>query len=342
MEQELRARRVERKRQEPYRRTMAHGSFPILFITATRIGDAVLSSGLIKRLLDEVPNARFTIVAGKAAAPLFAEVPNLERIIVLEKSKNGGHWMRLWREVRHRKWGLIVDLRGSAISQFLRRERRAVYKRGSGPAHKVIEAARLLKIEDDPPAPYLFTSAATEAYADELTAGKGPILALAPAANWVGKTWPAERFAQVAIQLLGGPLAGGRLMLVGGPDDGQAIAALRSVVPRERTIDLAGKVELLATYACLKRARLFIGNDSGLMHMAAAAGTPTIGLFGPSDDRLYGPWGANTKVVRGIRSFEAIREVDPTLSQALCHMMDLPVDWVTAAAKDLLARSKAS
>ncbi len=324
---------------------MAHGSFPILFITATRIGDAVLSSGLIKRLLDEVPNARFTIVAGKAAAPLFAEVPNLDRLIVLEKAKNGGHWLKLWREVRHRKWGLIVDLRGSAISQFLRRERRAVYKRGSGGGvHKVIEAARLLKIEDEPPAPYLFTSAATEAYADELTAGKGPILAMAPAANWVGKTWPAERFAQVAIQLLGGPMAGGRLMLLGGPDDSQAVAALRNVVPRERTIDLAGKVELLASYACLKRAQLFIGNDSGLMHMAAAAGTPTIGLFGPSDDKLYGPWGENTRIVRGIRSLDQIREVDPGLSQALCHMMDLPVDWVTNAARDLLAQtsSKAS
>lgn len=319
---------------------MAHGSFPILFITATRIGDAVLSSGLIKRLLDEIPNARFTIVAGKAAAPLFAEVPNLDRIIVLEKAKNGGHWLRLWREVRHRKWGLVVDLRGSGLSQFLRRDRRAVFKRSSGdPVHKVQEAARLLKIDGEPPAPYLFTSEATEAYADELTAGKGPILAMAPAANWVGKTWPAERFAQVAIQLFSGPLSGARLMLVGGPDDGQAISALRNVVPRERTIDLAGKVELLATYACLKRARLFIGNDSGLMHMAAAAGTPTIGLFGPSDERRYGPWGENTKVVRGIRSFEQIREVDPELSQALCHMMDLPVDWVTAAAKDLLAKT---
>jgi ADP-heptose:LPS heptosyltransferase len=127
--------------------------------------------------------------------------------------------------------------------------------------HKVVDAARLLKIEGEPPAPYLFTSAATEAYADELTAGKGPILAMAPAANWVGKTWPVERFAQVAIQLFNGPLAGGRLMLGGGPDDMQAISALRSVVARERTIDLAGKVELLATYACLKRARLFIGND---------------------------------------------------------------------------------
>ena len=129
-------------------------------------------------------------------------------------------------------------------------------------------------------------------------------------------------------------------MLLGGPDDMQAISALRSVIPRERTIDLAGKVELLAAYACLKHARLFIGNDSGLMHLAAAAGTPTIGLFGPSDDQLYAPWGPNTRVVRGPRSFEQIRAVDPGLSQALCHMMDLPVETVTAAAKDLLAKTQ--
>lgn len=340
MEQQLGAARVERQRPGPYRWTMAQGSFPILFITATRIGDAVLSSGLIARLLDEIPHARFTIVAGPASAPLFAEVPNLDRVIVLEKTKNRGHWLRLWSEVRHRNWGLVVDTRGSMISQFLKRERRAVYKRGSGgQVHKVLEAARLLKVEDDPPAPHLFTSEATEAYARELTAGPGPILALAPAANWVGKTWPAERFAQVAIQLLGGPLSGGRLMLLGGPDDGQAIAALRNVVPRERTIDLAGKVELLAAYACLKHVRLFVGNDSGLMHMAAAAGAPTIGLFGPSDDRLYAPWGEKTRVVRGSRSFEMIREVDPGLNQALCHMMDLPVESVVSAAKVLLAKT---
>ena len=320
---------------------MAHGSFPILFITATRIGDAVLSSGLIRRLMEEIPHARFTIVAGPVAAPLFAEMPNLDRVIVFEKTKNGGHWFRLWRQVRQQKWGLVVDLRGSAISQLLRRERRAVFKRSTGaPVHKVIEAARLLRIEGEPPAPYLFTSEATEAYARELTDGKGPILALAPAANWGGKTWPVERFAQVAIQLLDGPMSGGRLMLLGGPDDSTAVSALRRVIPRERAIDLAGKVDLLTAYACLKRARLFIGNDSGLMHLSAAAGAPTIGLFGPSDEQLYGPWGQDTMVVRGPRSFEQIRAIDPQLQQALCHMMDLPVETVTAAAKDLLARTQ--
>jgi len=319
---------------------MPGGSFPILFITATRIGDAVLSSGLVRRLLEEIPNARFTIVAGPAAAPLFLDTPQLDEIIVFEKSRDGGHWFRLWRQVRHRRWGLVVDLRGSAIGRFLKRKRRATFRRLPGPpVHKVIEAARVLQMEQDPAAPYLFTSAETDAAAADLTAGEGPILALAPSANWVGKTWPVERFAQAAIQLLGeaGPMRGGRLMVLGGPDDAGVVQALRHVVPKDRFIDLVGKVDLLTSYACLRRARLFIGNDSGLMHLAAAAGAPTVGLFGPSDDRRYAPWGPKTRVVRGPRTYEQILAVDPGFQQALCHMMDLPVDTVVAAARELLA-----
>lgn len=321
---------------------MTPGSFPILFITATRIGDAVLSSGLIRRLADEIPHARFTIVAGPVAAPLFAHVPGLERIIVFEKSKDGGHWLRLWREVRKTNWGLIVDLRGSAISGFLRRKRRAVFKRTAGPpVHKVLEASRVLKLEGEPAAPYLYTSPEIEVAAEQLTRGAGPILAVAPAANWVGKTWPLERFAQTAIRLLGGegPMAGARLMVLGGPEDAGVVQALRHVVAKGRFIDLVGKIDLLTAYACLKRARLFIGNDSGLMHLAAAAGVPTIGLFGPSDEQLYAPWGAVTRVVRGPRSFQEILVVDPNFQQALCHMMDLPIETVVDAATDLLAET---
>jgi len=319
---------------------MASGPFPILFITATRIGDAVLSSGLIRRLHEEIPHARFTVVAGPAAAPLFAEVPNLDRVIVMEKSKSGGHWFELWREVRKRRWGLVVDLRGSGLTKFLRTRRRAIHRKSGDAVHKVIEAARVLKIEDEPAAPFLYTSPDTEAYAVELTAGEGPILALAPAANWIGKTWPVERFAQVAMRLLRehGPLQGGRLMIVGGPGDAGLVKPLRDVA-QSRIIDLTGK-DLLTAYAALKHARLFIGNDSGAMHLAAAAGAPTIGLFGPSDERLYGPWGTNTRAVRGPREFEQIRAVDPGLDQAICHMMDLPVEKVVRAAEELLASTE--
>ncbi|MGZ5947831.1 MAG: glycosyltransferase family 9 protein, partial [Caulobacteraceae bacterium] len=70
---------------------------------------------------------------------------------------------------------------------------------------------------------------------------------------------------------------------------------------------------------------------------AAAAGIPTLGLFGPSDERHYGPWGEATRVARGPRTYEQIRAVDPSFGQALCHMMDLSVETVSAAAEELLA-----
>jgi len=319
--------------------------FPILFISSSRIGDAVLASGLIKRLHEEIPNARFTVVAGPISAPLFADLPNLQKIIVMEKTKGKGHWFKLWTQVRGRNWGLIVDRRGSSIARFLSAKRRAIHRSVPGePVHKVVEAARLLKVADNPPGPYLFTSAQTEAKADAiLGAGGGPILAVAPAANWVGKTWPVERFALMAVQLLqkGGPFENGRLLILGGPDDSRASEPLRRSLPRERWIDLTGQVDLLTAYACLKRARLFVGNDSGLMHLAAAAGAPTLGLFGPSDERLYGPWGQNTRTVRGPRTLAQIQAKDPGLNQPVCHMLDLPATQVVAAARELFAATEA-
>ncbi len=316
-------------------------SFPILFITSTRIGDAVLSSGLIRRLADELPDARFTIVAGPLAAPLFENTPNLDALIVTEKRPLGMHWYRLWRQVRQTSWGLVVDLRGSIISNILRRKKRAVHRRNAHDVHKVLEAAHLLGLDDNPPAPFLYVDDARRRRAQDITAGDGPILALGPASNWVGKVWPIERFAQTAIRLLGedGPLAGGRLMILGGPDDVRTVEELKRSLTKGRVIDLTGQVDLLTAYACLSHARLYIGNDSGLMHLAAAAGTPTLALFGPSDERLYGPWGAHVRALRGPRSFEQFKQIDPDLSQSIRHMSDLPVDSVVEAARVLLQES---
>ena len=319
---------------------MASTPFPILFIGPGRIGDAVLATGLIHKLAREVPGARFTIAVGPAAAPLFADLPGLDRIIVMQKQKGSGHWFKLWNQVRHTAWGLVIDTRGSAISTFLRRKRRAVHRKSQGePTHKVIEAARLLQIEGDPPAPHIYVSPERQAAADALLeGGRGPILAMGPAANWFGKTWPIDRFASTAKRLIAedGPLAGGRLVILGGPEDVRYVDELRRSLPRDQCLDLTGQLDLLTAYALLKRARLFVGNDSGLMHLAAAAGCPTVGLFGPSDDRLYAPWGTHTRVVRGPRTFEQFKEVDPGLNQTIGHMLDLPTEAVILAANELL------
>ncbi|MFI4936655.1 MAG: glycosyltransferase family 9 protein [Caulobacterales bacterium] len=317
---------------------MAAKSFPILFIAASEVSEAVLSSGLLKKLHDEAPNPSFTIVANAKVAPLFADMPKVERRVVTEKKPSGRRWFGVLGPLRARRWALVVDSPARVITGRLRPKGKALRRTDDEPAHKVIEAARLMRLDDDPPAPYIFTSPATEVRADELTDGEGPILAIAPAASWTGKAWPMERFSEIARRLLspGGAMANGRLMILGDAADSHSVEPVRAAAPRDLTIDLVGKADLLTAFAALKRARLFLGNDNGFSQLAAAAGVPTLALFGPSDDRIWRPWGENVRVVRGTRSLEEIRRVDPSLSGAVCHMTDLSAESVLAAAEAFL------
>ena len=73
-----------------------------------------------------------------------------------------------------------------------------------------------------------------------------------------------------------------------------------------KCINLAGKLDLLTAYAVLRRSALFIGNDSGLMHIAAASGVPTLGLFGPSREQHYGPWGEKAAWVRTRKTYDEL------------------------------------
>ena len=96
--------------------------------------------------------------------------------------------------------------------------------------------------------------------------------------------------------------------------------------------------ELPVVLACLARCDLYVGNDSGLMHMSAAAPIPTLGLFGPSREELYGPWGGRAAAVRTDRSFADIRN-DPAYDYRKqdSWMNTLPVEKVEAAARELLS-----
>jgi ADP-heptose:LPS heptosyltransferase len=323
---------------------MAVRSFRILFIAASGVSEAVLSSGLIKKLVDEAPNPKFTVIANSKVAPLFADMPKVERLLVTDRKPSTRRWFGVFGPLRARRWALVVDIPAGVITGRLRPRGRPLRRRSDEPSHKVIEAARLMRLEDEIPAPYLFASDERDAKAAALTAGEGPILAIAPGAEWMGKTWPAERFAEVARRLLarGGALAGGRLMILGTPQDNHALEPVRAVAPRDMTIDLAGKTDLLTAFAALRRARLFIGNDTGFTQLAAASGAPTLALFGPSDDRIWRPWGDNVRVVRGARTLEEIRRVDPTLSGAVCHMIDMSAESVLSAAETLLDETPAA
>ena len=279
----------------------------LLYLTSTRIGDAVLSTGLLSHLIETNPGIRVTVACGPAACPLFEAVPGLDRILRITKSKFGGHWLGLWRKVVLSRWDIVVDLRGSALSWLLATRRRIVFRGGAGPYHRVAQIAKAARLAPPPP-PRLWVAPRHEQEAEHLVGSAGPFLALGPTANWRGKEWPIDRFITLVERLTApsGIFKGARIVVFGGPGEEKAAAPLLNALASERRIDLVGRIDLLTAFACLKRAAMFVGNDSGLMHIAAASGCPTLGLFGPSRDVHYAPFGAKCASVRTPETFDEL------------------------------------
>jgi len=279
----------------------------ILFVTATRIGDAVLSTGLLNHLIERNPHARLTIAAGPAAAPLFEAVPGVDRVVIIRKRRWSFHWLPLYAGVASRRWDLVVDLRGSALAWLLRAGDRKVMAKGDAREHRVQQLARLFDL-DPPPNPHLWIASQHQTAANALISSGAPVLAIGPAANWPAKQWRAERFAELAARLTaaGGPLPGSRVAVLAAPHEYEQAEPVLAAFPAGRRIDLVGRVDLLTAAAVLRRCAMFIGNDTGLMHIAAAAGTPTLGLFGPSPAAQYAPWGPRTAWVGSAESPEAM------------------------------------
>jgi heptosyltransferase III len=260
----------------------------ILFVTSNRLGDAVLSTGLLDHLIRAHPEARITVACGPVAEGAFARMPNRERTIVLDKRPYSLHWLPLWAGAATTIWDLVVDIRGSAIAWMVPTRRRAVRRRR--PGHKIAQLAAVLGL-DPPPLPVTWTAPEDRARAAALLPTGRPVIGLGPTANWAPKVWPAERFAGLFDALASGPLAGAVPAVFAGPGHAERAMAAPLLAALPDAIDLVGLVTLPEAAACLARCVLFVGNDSGLMHLAAAAGTPTLGLFGPTPAQEYAPAG---------------------------------------------------
>lgn len=281
----------------------------LLFITSNRIGDAILSTGLLSHLIDRDPGIAVTVAAGPVSAPLFDAVPNLDRVIPLQKKPYRGHWIDLWRQTVGTRWDVGVDLRRSAIMRILHIGERIIPPKPKGDIHRLDLLGTPIGRTANPPLPKLWWAKRHDHAAQTfLDTWRGPILAIGPSANWPGKIWPADRFVQV-MQVLtapNGPLPNARIAVLGGPGErAQAQPVLDAIAP-DRRIDMVGTVDLLTAASFLSRATLFIGNDSGLMHMAATVGCRTLGLFGPSKDVLYAPRGPRASFLRTPETMETL------------------------------------
>jgi glycogen(starch) synthase len=126
--------------------------------------------------------------------------------------------------------------------------------------------------------------------------GKEPLVAMAPGAAWGYRRWPVGRFIEVGRWLQEN--FGASILIVASRSELDLAFQVEKGLHRDRAFNLAGRTTLREMAAVLKRCRLFVGNDSGPMHVAAASGVPSVGLFGPGEYERFRPWGPGHEVVR--------------------------------------------
>jgi heptosyltransferase-2 len=186
------------------------------------------------------------------------------------------------------------NLRRAGVKNFL-----PAYARIDDSQHAAQQLARPLEklalfLEDT--AAQVYPSAEDQAHAQHfLGSHPGPSVAIHPGSGSPRKNWPAENWSTLARWLLEHSPES-KIVLVGGEADDGPVFVVRSGLPRERVI-LAQNLPLPHLAAVLQRCQLFLVHDSGISHLAAAAGTPCVLLFGPTDPAVWAPANPGVTVI---------------------------------------------
>jgi ADP-heptose:LPS heptosyltransferase len=285
----------------------------ILILRFSSFGDVVLLSALLEELHRRQPRAELWLVTKAAYAGFFEGDPRLAQLLTLDAGR--GKLWALHRRLSAVEFDLVLDAHGSLRSRLLcvglsggplRRIHKDTASRllflrtgvrtRALQRHQVDRYLGLVGAEGAETRPRILLREKDRAEAERfLGTDPGEWLALAPGARHAPKRWPLERFTEFArgFQESGR----GRVVLVGGPEERGICEELASRLPQESLV-AAGELSLRGSAAVLERARVLVCNDSGLMHLAEAVGTPVLAVFGPTSRELgYFPLDPRSRVL---------------------------------------------
>lgn len=264
-----------------------------LLISLSNIGDAVMTTAVLEALHACNPSALIDVVGDRRSSEVFGGRPYLGRVLHKDKRSLLRGLPQLVAELRRTRYDLVVDLRTGFLPLLLRARRRARSRRRDAAGPHAVQH-HLSAVMDLCPAAATATPRLWPRAGDieGARSALGPwagrnLLALGPGANWAPKIWPAAGFIGLIARVREEFEA---VVLLGGGAD-RAHAAVIAAAASLPCVDLAGRTGLLEAAAVLASSRAFVGNDSGLGHIAAAMGVPTLTLFGPGDPVRYHPWG---------------------------------------------------
>ena len=290
----------------------------ILIVRTDRIGDVLLSTPAIKALRDAYPHAFMSMIVSPYAKEIVEGNPYLDEVLIYDKDKKHKNWMAskaFAAELKKKQFDLAVILhptnRMHLVTFFAGIPKRVGYDRKMGflltdkvkhtkhlgqkhEAEYALDLARHLGIEPKNKDLYMPLKKDSEIWADSLLKENGitqnnRLIVINPTASCPSKIWPAQSFAELANRLILEYQA--KIALISSAKDATlAQSVMRNI--NSLVIDLAGKTSISQLASLLKRAQLFISNDSGPVHIASAVGTPVISIFGRNQKGL-GPqrWG---------------------------------------------------
>lgn len=310
----------------------------ILVVKLADIGDLLTATPALRALRESFPQARIDALVTPHSAPILAGSPLVDEILTFEKHRYDSPisavepsslWslMRLWRSLGSRRyewlfilhhlttlWGTL-KYAGLALSSGAKKRigldngrgwflTQRVKDLGFGGRHEVeywLEVVGVVGAKTENLNLPVSEGVVKEAHL--LLEGSGrwkegvPLVAIHPGAGEysLARRWPPDRFAQVADALM--ERYGTQVALLGGPEEAELTQRVASLM-RYKAIDLGGKTSIPLLAGLLRLCRLFVGNDSGVMHLASAVGTPVVAIFGPSNPLAWGPWSPSHEVVQ--------------------------------------------
>ena len=251
----------------------------LLFISSNRIGDSLINLQVLNKYIRKnKKNIEITLVSGALPLPVYDDYTMITKRIILKKEKYNLHWWKLYRKLSSQKFDEVIDFRSSLISYFLKTKKRNIFKMKK---KQNIYSQIHQKFETDIKKDFkILTDRVRRIFPNSNYA------CIAPFANWAPKEWATENFIKVSQYLLDKGID--KIYILGSPEESIRYKAFETSLG-DKVVNRCGKQHILNDYGLLQKSRLFIGNDSSMMHMATLAKTPTIGLFGPTNDKIYFP-----------------------------------------------------
>ena len=270
----------------------------ILVISLSNIGDVILTFPVIDILKHDFPQAKLTVVIGPKAAGLLLGNPHFEKIEVFDKHQATKKTVEWVLHLTKENFDLVVDLRNTAIPLVLKpKYKTSLFIKKNTDLHMKEKHLKRLKSvypyqSLSPQRFCLHVSGKDKAFVQKLISdevgNKEKFIIVAPGAANRDKRWTEEGFALLCDQIM--KIYHSKIVFVGDWEDKKVSCRIAEMM-EQRAVNFCGRTNLLQLIEIFQSSFLTIVNDSASLHMASYLNIPVLAIFGPTNPKLYGPWG---------------------------------------------------